>query len=96
VSAGVQRIQVSSFVHPTLVPAMGDAEDIIKNLPNNESVVFSALVLNTKGVERAKLTGIKHLAISLSASDTHSRKNANKSLDEAKTEMKGMVAIILQ
>jgi hydroxymethylglutaryl-CoA lyase len=96
VSAGVQRIQVSSFVHPTLVPAMGDAEDIIKNLPNNESVVFSALVLNTKGVERAKLTGIKHLAISLSASDTHSRKNANKSLDEAKTEMKGMVAMALQ
>jgi hydroxymethylglutaryl-CoA lyase len=96
VRAGLQRIQVTSFVNPKLVPAMADAEELIKNLPNNETVVFSALALNTKGVQRAKLTGIKHLAISLSASDTHSRKNANKSLEEAKKEMKEMVAMALQ
>ena len=96
VNAGIQRIQVASFVNPKLVPAMADAEDLIKALPKNEAVIFSALVLNTRGVERAKLTGIKNLAISLSASDTHSRKNTNKSLEEAKVGMKEMVALALQ
>jgi hydroxymethylglutaryl-CoA lyase len=96
IHAGIQRIQVASFVHPKLVPAMADAEELIKNLPKNDIVTFSALVLNVKGVERAIATGIKHLSISLSASNTHSLKNANKTLAQAKQEFKEMVALALQ
>ena len=84
VAAGMKRLQVVSFVHPKLVPQMADAEELIKNLQNTygtsrnnrEGVLFSGLVLNTKGVERAAKIGLKHLAISLSASNTHSLKNA--------------------
>jgi hydroxymethylglutaryl-CoA lyase len=96
ISAGLTRLQVTSFVHPQQVPQMADAEELVQMLPDNKHVTFSALVLNKKGVQRAIESGIKHLAISLSASDTHSRKNANKSIQEAKQEFKEMVSLALQ
>jgi hydroxymethylglutaryl-CoA lyase len=96
IAAGLKRIQVCSFVHPKLVPQMADAEEIIKGLPKRDDIIFSGLALNVKGVQRAIDAGLKHLAISISASDTHSRKNANKSLEEAKGEFKEMVALALQ
>ncbi len=74
IDAGVRRLQVAAFVHPKLVPHMADAEEVIAGLPNRADVVFSGLVLNVKGVERAAKTGLKHLAVSLSASETHSQK----------------------
>ena len=78
IAAGLKRIQVTSFVNPKLVPQMSDAAEVIRLLPKKNDVVFSALVLNLKGVERAIEAGIKHLSISISASNTHSLKNANK------------------
>lgn len=93
IDAGVKRIQVASFVHPKLVPQMADAELICSALPTNNSVIFSGLVLNIKGVERAIKAGLKHLAISLSASNTHSIKNANKTIEAAKLEFKEMVRL---
>ncbi len=92
-AAGVKRLQVASFVHPGLVPQMADAAALFRRLPMREDVVFSALVLNIKGVQRAIDSGVKNLAVSLSASDTHSRKNANMSLPEAKKAFKEMVQI---
>lgn len=93
VAAGLKRLQVCSFVHPKLVPQMADAEELIKNLQNTEGSLFSGLVLNIKGVERAAKVGLKHLAISISASNTHSLKNTRLTLDEAKTEFRQMVAL---
>lgn len=91
IDAGLKRIQVASFVNPKLLPQMADAEAICAQLPNNSAVVFSGLVLNIKGVERAIKAGLKHLAISISASNTHSLKNANKTISEAKAEFAQMV-----
>jgi hydroxymethylglutaryl-CoA lyase len=96
IAAGLKRIQVASFVHPKLIPQMTDAEALINQLPATNDVIFSALVLNVQGVERATATKLQHLSISLSASDTHSRKNANKNLEEAKIEFKEMVKLALQ
>ncbi|MCX8019045.1 MAG: hydroxymethylglutaryl-CoA lyase [Chitinophagaceae bacterium] len=91
VEAGIKKIQAVSFVHPELVPQMADAELLCEDFGQYPEVQFSALVLNTKGVERARNAGIKYLAVSLSASDTHSRKNTRKSLEEAVTEFREMV-----
>ncbi len=91
--AGLKRIQVTSFVHPKLVPQMADAEDICKGLKKSGDVIYSALVLNTKGLERAAQAGLKHVAASISASDTHSRKNANASLPEARKRIAEMIKI---
>jgi len=96
VDAGMRRIQVTSFVHPKWVPAMADAEELCSALSPQTGVEFSALVLNNKGVERAVSAGIQYVAASISASDTHSRKNANKSLEDAKKEFREMTALARQ
>ncbi len=91
VVAGVTRIQVASFVHPRLVPQMADAEAVCKGLNKKKDVVYSGLVLNLKGVQRGIDAGLDHLACSISASDTHSQKNARLTLEEAKSAFKAMV-----
>lgn len=89
--AGLTRIQVGSFVSPKLVPQMADTAAVFAAIQKRTNVSLNALVLNTKGVERAIEAGFTHVAASISASDTHSRKNANKSLDEAMDEFENMV-----
>jgi hydroxymethylglutaryl-CoA lyase len=89
--AGVPRIQVCSFVHPKYVPQMADAEAICRGLQRKPGVIYSGLVLNLKGVERAVDAGLDHVAASISASDTHGRKNTGKSLEDAQTGYAEMV-----
>ncbi len=93
VEAGVKRIQISSFVHPKLVPQMADAEAVCEGVHKKEGVIYSGLVLNVKGVERVIKSGLNHVAISMSASDTHSRKNANKSTEESLIEFAEMARV---
>ena len=93
VETGVKRIQMSSFVHPKLVPQMADAEAVCVGVRKKEGVIYSGLVLNVKGVERAIKSGLNHVAISMSASNTHSRKNANKSIQESLIEFAEMARI---
>jgi hydroxymethylglutaryl-CoA lyase len=102
VAAGVRRVQVCSFVNPERVPQMADAEALCAELtalarqPQYAGVVLSALVLNPKGLERAAKAGLRHVAISLSASDTHSRKNANVGLSEAQKQCAVMISTAKQ
>ena len=81
--AGVRRIQVGSFVSPKWAPQMANTDELFAALPARDGVVYSGLVLNAAGLDRALAVGAKHLSISVSASETHSRKNANKSVDAA-------------
>lgn len=92
VEAGLRRIQVTSFVHPKAVPQMADAEQVCAGLPHIEGVVYSGLVLNLKGLERARNAGLNDVDVSISASDSHSRQNANMSLADAQTHFQEMVA----
>jgi len=93
VEAGLKHIQVASFVNPARVPQMADAEAVVSRLPESPGVIFSGLVLNPKGLQRALRAGLKHVEISISASDTHSRKNAGVSFGQAVTRMKAMIRL---
>ena len=93
IDAGVKRIQVASFVHPRLVQQMADAEEICNQLDYTKDVLYSGLVLNVRGVQRGIAAGLPHLSCSMSASETHSVKNARKTLAEAKTAFKEMVGL---
>jgi hydroxymethylglutaryl-CoA lyase len=63
--AGLKRIQVTSFVNPKMVPQMTDAEDICKGLDFSRDVLYSGLVLNTRGLERAADAGLRHVEASI-------------------------------
>lgn len=86
-SCGVRRIQVGSFVHPKWVPQMADTDELFARLDPTPGVTYTALVLNDRGLDRAIAAGVKHLSLSISASETHSLKNTNKTLDQAKAQM---------
>ena len=86
VRAGVRRIQVGSFVHPKYVPQMADTDELIARLPKHDDVLVTGLVLNRRGLERALACGLKHLSISTSVSDEHSRRNVRKPAAEALAE----------
>lgn len=93
VDAGVSRIQIASFVHPKLVPQMADSDELCKQVSKKDGVTYSGLVLNLRGVERGIAAGLNHLSCSISASNTHSQKNARKTLDEAKIAFGEMVKL---
>lgn len=82
-SAGIKRIQVGSFVHPKAVPQMADTEELIRAIGKQEGTLLSALILNERGLERALGCGVPHVSMSVSISDTHSRKNTGRSAAEA-------------
>jgi hydroxymethylglutaryl-CoA lyase len=93
IEAGIKRIQVTSFVNPKKVPQMADAENLFAGLAQQNDVVYSALVLNPQGMERAVNAGVSHVTASISASDTHSRRNAGMSLNAARKQFSEMAAI---
>jgi hydroxymethylglutaryl-CoA lyase len=83
VAAGERRIEATSFVSPRWIPQLADAEDVLKCLPRAPGVTYSALVPNLRGLERAKAAGLGEAAVFISASESHSKKNINKSIAEA-------------
>lgn len=93
IAAGIRKIQVTAFVNPRLVPQMADAAELCRKLDHSKNVIYSALVLNEKGVQRAADAGLKHVGVSISVSDAHSRKNANASLEEAGKRMAAMIRL---
>lgn len=96
VAAGIKRIQVTSFVNPKLIPQMADADQLCAGLKKVTGVIYSGLVLNGKGMERAAAAGLTHVSASISASDSHSRKNANVSLAEARQRFTEMIRLARQ
>ena len=91
-AAGLKRIQVTSFVHPRLVPQMADAEEVCAKLPEIEGVQYNGLVLNMRGLERAQRAGIRHVDMGVPASEALSQRNANSSIEEGMARMVAMVA----
>jgi len=92
--AGVQRLQVGSFVNPRAVPQVANT-DVLVSLVRQQypEVLCTALVLNEKGLERAVRSGLNHLSMSVSVSDSHSRKNAGRPAAEALEAMTGLVQL---
>jgi hydroxymethylglutaryl-CoA lyase len=80
---GVGRIEAVSFVHPKAIPQMADAAEVWSKVHRAGDVRYSALVPNLRGAERALEAGFTELEVVVSASDTHNRKNINRSTDES-------------
>lgn len=90
-AAGLTRIETVSFVRPDTIPQMADAEEVWSKITKNPSIVYSALVLNTRGAERAVACEVNLVQFALSASETHNLKNAGRSLDQSLAELADVV-----
>lgn len=82
-AAGLRHIEVTAFVNPKRVPQLADAEEVCQRIERRAGVIYSALVPNEHGYERAAGAGLRNVAVFLSASETHNRRNIGCSIDEA-------------
>lgn len=80
VQAGLRRIEITSFVSPKWIPQLADADEVAEHAVPPEGVVFSALCPNAHGLARAKAAHIREIAVFVSASETHNKKNVNKTV----------------
>jgi hydroxymethylglutaryl-CoA lyase len=84
-ATGLKRLEVTSFVRPEVIPQLYDAEQVLAGVQRREGVAFSVLIPNERGLERAlKLRErFDEINVFVSASETHNRKNVNRSVEES-------------
>ena len=83
--SGLQRMEVTSFVRPDVIPQLADATEVLAAVRRREGVAFSVLIPNEKGLERAleMRDRFDEASVFLSASETHNRHNVNRSVEES-------------
>jgi hydroxymethylglutaryl-CoA lyase len=92
--AGVQEIEVCSFVPAKLLPQMADAADVVRHAVALPGWTVMALVPNLKGAEAALAAGAHKLTIPVSASEAHSLANVRKSRTAMVEEVRSIVAMV--
>ena len=83
IEAGFPRIEVSSFVSPKAIPQLADAETILSKVNRSSETILAALVPNSRGALRAVEAKLDQIVVFLSASESHNKKNVNRSVDES-------------
>ncbi|MFG6117978.1 hydroxymethylglutaryl-CoA lyase [Thalassobacillus sp. B23F22_16] len=83
IDCGFKQIEVTSFVHPKAVPQLKDASEVLEKINRPSGLKLRALIPNLKGLERAIEAKVNKVKLMLSATDSHSRHNANRTTFEA-------------
>jgi isopropylmalate/homocitrate/citramalate synthase len=80
---GVPRVEAASFVSPTRVPQMADAELVVRHLDRDTGASFASLVLNGRGLERALSCGVEEVHVVYPLTDTFAQRNQGTDVEEA-------------
>ncbi|HRQ39454.1 MAG TPA: hydroxymethylglutaryl-CoA lyase [Chloroflexota bacterium] len=92
IDAGLQHIELTSFVHPKAVPQMADADEVTAvNRQKYPHINFVGLVFNQRGYDRALAAGCRAIACGVSVSETFSQKNTRMSSQEAQAISRSLV-----
>ncbi len=92
---GVAAIEISSFVSPKWIPQLADGAEVARGIRRVDGVTYSALVPNRKGLDSALAVGMPEIGIFLSASETHNKKNVNKSIADTLKAFEEVVPVAL-
>ena len=91
---GIPRIEVTSFVRPDVIPQLADAEDVLAAIDVPAGVARSVLIPNDRGLQRAlrQRERFDEIGVFLSASETHNRRNVNRSIAESLSALDRVIA----
>jgi hydroxymethylglutaryl-CoA lyase len=91
---GLRRLEVTSFVRPDVIPQLADAAEVLAGIDPPDGVALSVLIPNERGLEKAleHRERIDEINVFLSASETHNRKNVNRSVDESLSGAERVIA----
>ena len=83
VEAGVQAVEVASFVDPRRVPQMAGAEEVVAAVGDAEGVVRAGLALNERGYDRLHATGLDEVRFAFGVTETFNQRNQGASVSES-------------
>jgi hydroxymethylglutaryl-CoA lyase len=96
---GLKRVEVTSLVRPDVIPQLADAEEVLTSIDRQPEVSYTVLIPNEKGLERGldlcDRVGRRlfdEVNLFLSASETHNRKNVNRSVEESLVGLERVIA----
>jgi isopropylmalate/homocitrate/citramalate synthase len=90
-AAGLPRVEAASFVRPDAVPQMAGAEEVVAAIERRQGTEYSGLALNEQGYERLVAAGLDRVNFTLAATESFSRRNANRSVEAAVTAAKAVI-----
>jgi hydroxymethylglutaryl-CoA lyase len=96
---GLRRLEVTSFVRADVIPQLADAEQVLRAIEREPGVSYTVLIPNEKGLERGLALSeeaggmlFDEVNLFLSASETHNRKNVNRTIEESLSGLERVVA----
>ncbi len=90
---GLTSIESSSFVSPKRIPQLADASRVMEAIVRKPGVIYSALVPNTRGMERALLSFVDEVAVFTAASETFNQKNTHCTIEESLDRIKDVISL---
>ena len=81
--AGLREIEATSFVAPSAIPQLADADELMAALPRREGVRYPVLVPNVRGLARAEAAGVDAIAVFTAATDAFTTRNIRMTVDES-------------
>jgi hydroxymethylglutaryl-CoA lyase len=91
---GLRRLEVTSFVRPDVIPQLADAREVLERIDPPDGVALSVLIPNERGLDNALAMRERFHEVNLflSASETHNRRNVNRSVEESLSGLERVVA----
>ena len=90
---GLAKIEVTSFVSPRAIPALADAEQVMRSIAREPGVVYTALVPNVRGAERALDCRLDEFNLVMSVSETHNLMNLRMLRSQSFAQLAEVVAL---
>ncbi|MDQ2821032.1 MAG: hydroxymethylglutaryl-CoA lyase [Pseudomonadota bacterium] len=90
---GVSKIEVTAFVSPKAIPALADAQQVMEGIDRVAGVVYSALVPNVRGAERAIESRVDELNLVMSASESHNLSNLRMTREQSFAALRDVAAL---
>ena len=91
-ATGLPRIEAVSFVNPARVPQMAGAEEVVASIERRQGTVYAGLVLNERGYDRLRETGLDEAHVAFAASEEFNRRNAGAPVEESVQATERIVA----
>jgi isopropylmalate/homocitrate/citramalate synthase len=82
-ASGLALVETTSFVRPSAIAQLGDAEAVMAGIERYPGVTYVCLVPNMRGLDRARAAGVRAIAVFTAASESFTRRNINMTIDES-------------
>ena len=93
-ACGFAKIEVTSFTSPRAIPALRDAEAVMHRIERRPGVIYTVLVPNVRGAERALSCDVDEVNLVMSVSESHNRANLRMSREESFAQLRDVIEVV--